>query len=374
MAFATGSVDVLECLMRKIGVQDSEFTKSTGTGRIHIYEGDGKVNVPGAGMFNIGGANAGANTPTETTLVGSLANLKKYDMVLFPCKGAEKTRSGAELTNLKGYADAGGRVFTTHFSYVWLFNNAPFSTTAQWNVGQLPAPADQTGFIDTSFPKGLALAQWLQNIGASNVLGQIPIQVLKHDLNGVNAPSQTWMSINNPSAVMHYTFNTPVGAPPANQCGRVLFDDFHVENHGFINQNSAYGLTFPAECDNTPMNAQEKLLEFMIFDLGSCVTPDIPVCNKTTCAAQSIQCGPAGDGCGGLLDCGPCPPGQTCGGGGVPGLCGSLCIPKTCAALGFNCGLAGDGCGGQLDCGVCSPPNTCGGGGDPNVCGGSIPK
>src|SRR5262249_10237172 len=84
IAFATGSVDVLECLMRKVGVDDAEFTKSTGTGRIHLYVGDGKVNVPGQGMFPIGGANAGANTPAEATLIGSLANLKKYDMVLFP--------------------------------------------------------------------------------------------------------------------------------------------------------------------------------------------------------------------------------------------------------------------------------------------------
>ncbi len=29
---------------------------------------------------------------------------------------------------------------------------------------------------------------------------------------------------------MHYTFDTPVGAAPANQCGRVLYDDFHVED------------------------------------------------------------------------------------------------------------------------------------------------
>ncbi|MFT3772652.1 MAG: hypothetical protein QM820_45250 [Minicystis sp.] len=372
IAFATGAVDALECVLRKIGVADSEFTASSGAGRIHLFVGDGKVNVPGpgGGMYNIGGANAGTGTASETTLVGSLSTLKQYDMVLFPCKGAEKARSSAEQQNLINYANAGGRVFATHFSYVWLYNVAPFSSTASWNVTQMPNPADQNGIIDTSFPKGQALAEWLQNVGASTTPGQIPIQVLKHDFDGVVPPSQRWMYINNPNLVMHYTFNTPVGAPAAQQCGRVLFDDFHVENHGFINQDSAYGLTFPAECDSSAMNAQEKLLEFMIFDLGSCVTPDIPMCTPTTCAAQNIQCGPAGDGCGGILQCGNCPAGQSCGGGGTSSVCGApMCTPKTCAQQNIQCGPAGDGCGNLVQCGSCPAGQTCGGGGMPGVCG-----
>jgi hypothetical protein len=45
-------------------------------------------------------------------------------------------------------------------------------------------------------------------------------------------------------------------------------------------------------------------------------------CTPTTCAALGINCGPAGDGCGGLLQCGSCPSGQICGGGGTPSVCG----------------------------------------------------
>lgn len=45
-----------------------------------------------------------------------------------------------------------------------------------------------------------------------------------------------------------------------------------------------------------------------------------------------------------------------------------LCVPSTCAKQGFNCGRAGDGCGGILDCGTCVAPETCGGGGVAEVC------
>jgi hypothetical protein len=451
MAFATGAVDSLECVMRKIGVSDSEFTEPSGTGRINLYVGDGTVNVPGQGTYHLGGANAGAGTPSETTLVNTPATLDEYDMLLFSCKGSEVARTAAQQTNVINYANAGGRIFATHFSYTWLFNDAPFNGTANWDVNQCDPntvppgstcataqgyPPDQTGYINTTFPKGLALAQWLDNIGASTTLGQIPLNVLRWDTNnpGAVAPSQEWMQIQDPQigdVLMHYTFNTPVGTPAANQCGRVLWDDFHVENHGYINANSAYNLTFPAECacfadagycetnveccsnrcdtnvnsptyetclgaaggckeDNVacttnaqccggtckagvcvaPMTPQEKLLEFMIFDLGSCVTPDVPTCTPTTCAAQGFSCGPADDGCGNLLECGVCPTGQTCGGGGMPSVCGApTCTPTTCVAQGIKCGPAGDGCGNALACGTCPAGQTCGGGGTPGVCG-----
>jgi hypothetical protein len=370
MAFVTGAVDSLECVMRKIGIDDAEFTQPSGTGRVRLYVGDGTQ----PGGHHYGGANAGTGTPLETALVDSPSTLAKYDMVLFACQGLPFDRTTTEQKNVINYANLGGRIFATHFNYTWLYDDAPFSSTADWDVSQCDPytstcfPPDQTGYIDTSFPKGLTLAQWLYNLGASTTLGQIAINTLRWDLNGVVAPAQSWMSINDSDigvVPMHYTFNTPVGAAPTAQCGRVLFDDFHVENQG-----DTYNVVFPNECDNNPMTAQEKLLEFMIFDLGSCVTPDVPTCTPTTCMAEGIQCGPSGNGCGGALDCGPCPTGETCGGGGVPSICGApSCTPKTCASQGISCGPAGDGCGGTLSCGTCTPPLTCGGGGTPGACG-----
>jgi hypothetical protein len=75
---------------------------------------------------------------------------------------------------------------------------------------------------------------------------------------------------NPPGFVEHYTFNTPVNAAPMNQCGRVLYSDFHVSNA------ASFGSTFPGECDNSALTAQEQIIEFMLFDLASCIQPSGP--------------------------------------------------------------------------------------------------
>jgi hypothetical protein len=101
-------------------------------------------------------------------------------------------------------------------------------------------------------------------------------------------------------------------------------------------------------------------------------TPNVcfmPSCTPTTCAAQGVSCGPTGDGCGNVIQCGTCPAGQICGGGGTPSVCGNgTCSPTTCAAQGVSCGPTGDGCGNVIQCGTCPAGQTCGGGG-PSVCG-----
>jgi hypothetical protein len=355
MGFVTGSVDALECVLRKIGIADSEFSDPSGTGRVRFYVGGDSA----------GGATYSASTPPEDQLWGTQAEINKYDMVYFACKGAQYDRTPLAQQIVVNYANAGGRIFGTHYSYVWLYNATPFSTTAIWNVNALTGfsadPGD--GVITQTFPKGQALAQWLVVVGASITLGHMPIQNLRHDFDGVIAPSLLWINDADPSlgnVPMHYTFDTPVGAAPANQCGRVLYDDFHVENV------ASFG-TFPLECPGGAMTPQEKMLEFMIFDLGSCVAP--PVCVPKTCAQLNVACGPASDTCGNIIQCGMCPSGQSCGGGGTPGKCGAPpCVPLTCAQQGFNCGQQGDGCGNIINCGSC-PSGNCGGGGTPGVCG-----
>ena len=134
--------------------------------------------------------------------------------------------------------------------------------------------------MSTNFSDGATLAQWLENSGAivAGTPNQIDISTLRTDVSGVIAPTQSWVTLNNgtysgvtvsDSPVMQMTFNAPVAAPAASQCGRVMFNDYHV-----IDINVSAGTVFPSECPaETAMSAQEKMLEYALFDLSTFVQP-----------------------------------------------------------------------------------------------------
>jgi hypothetical protein len=103
-----------------------------------------------------------------------------------------------------------------------------------------------------------------------------------------------------------------------------------------------------------------------ICNAGVCCTPE-PA--STTCAGK--DCGTAVNNCGQNVTCGPetCSgTGETCGGGGVPNVCG--CTDDGTACAGKDCGDTVNNCGQTVNCGTCTGTGqTCGGGGIPGVCG-----
>ena len=254
IAIATGSVDQVECVLRKVGIADSEFTDPSGTGRVNLFSS----NVAGAGAV------LDASTPSQADLMGNGTLLNQYDVLMLPCEGAAYNKPAAELANLIGFANAGGRVYSSHYSYSWMYKNPPFDTVVNWFTPSQTLP-DGVGTVDQSFSGGQTLAQWLQLVGASTTLGQMPIQTVRKDFNGVNAPTQSWITFNDTAAsnpVMQFVFDTPIAA--TNQCGKVLFNEYHVENG-----NSTPRESFPIECGTGAMTPQEKLLEYSLFELTS---------------------------------------------------------------------------------------------------------
>jgi len=260
IAIATGAVDQVECVLRKIGINDSEFTDPTGSGRINLYLGSGSA-----------GSGIDSSTPSQASLMENASTLNQYDVLMLPCQGTPTGNivSGAlgsqELANFAAFANAGGRVYSSHYSYVWMDNPAsPFYGVANWDPG-LASITSGTATVDTSFTAGQTLQTWLQEVGATTTPGQMALNTLKVDTKGVIAPTQSWLALNDTTynnPVMQLVFDTPIGAP--NQCGRVLFNEYHVENGA-----SSPSQSFPTECAAGAMTPQEKLLEYMLFELTS---------------------------------------------------------------------------------------------------------
>jgi len=310
IAVVTGSVDAAECVIYRSGVNASEFTSASGSGKINLYLAD---NQPGASITGH------SSDEKESALTGSLSTMNSYDMIMFPCQGSPSdTDASSNQAAILDWANRGGRLFTTHYSYAWLYENLNASsvtstingvtqptygldtsqgpaTAVQWAVFQNPNPSDPSGGADnatvnTSFTDGNTMSSWLENTPAPSASttaegspAQISISTLRVDQNGVNAPTQSWLTLNSSytgtpqgsshsetqaHATMQLTFNTPVGADADHQCGKVIYNDYHVYNGNFSPSQA-----FPAECPTGAMSDQEHLLEYALFELTNAVTP-----------------------------------------------------------------------------------------------------
>jgi hypothetical protein len=223
-----------------------------------------------------------------------------YDIVLLSCEGGETY--DASPAAMEAYLNAGGRAFASHFHYAWfsgpLSSGQSYTAPSDWgsnlatwssDQGQANGPID--GTVDQTlngstqpFPKGVALQQWLGNVGAlgQNGVPAADLSIYQPRYNAVvgasNKPSQPWITSPNGSTTqtMYFSFDTPVGGTPnpdggaPTYCGRAVFSDLHVSG----NPADTDGKNPPSGCDDTDLSPQEKALEFMLFDLSSCVIPD----------------------------------------------------------------------------------------------------
>jgi hypothetical protein len=265
----TGGSDTLECLLYRMGVDKAEYVGGASTtGHIHIFQG-------------VMGHNTVPPGPVpEQGLWDSFADIMKYDTVMLACEGEETVNMNQQV--LFDYTEQGGRVLASHFNYSW-FYTGPFSTKnlATWlpndnGIGDIDTSVVTTTWNGTPFARGQAFHDWLLNVGAldNNALF---IVAARHNANVtvVNTPSQPWLVLQGAATEpQQFTFDTPLGVPAAQQCGRVTYTDMHISNAAIDYGGVSTAGTTPAGCVSADLTPQELALEFSLFDLSSCVTPN----------------------------------------------------------------------------------------------------
>ena len=281
-ALATGKVDAIECVLHKMGIDQSEFNPPDKSGRVHVYQQNGVVQRD----------NGNKVTPAESQLWSTAATLEKYDIVVMPCRGGESPPAGANTQRIVDYTNGGGRFFATHYSYTWLTwmlktaqAGYPVGALPIWNGALNTRPNDwqqrihEPSLVDQSTDKGKAFYAWLQNVNAlnGNEPGDIGIQDFRTDLTSIDAPATRYIYTDasmKAVTVQQFDLGMPWAAQPTNQCGKVVFSDFHVSEK----DNLTDKLLFSNDnCNELPMRPQEKVLEFLLFDIASCVKPlDLP--------------------------------------------------------------------------------------------------
>jgi hypothetical protein len=266
LAVITGAADGIECLVRKTGVDDTEFSTSAGSGRIHLYGG-----TSGAATNHFDAAHGSATFASATTLWASSAALSAYDQVMLGCDAGPNPGSAitaGALTAMQTYADAGGRVYFAHWNNYWLQQTAAWSSIATWaNPGDPPNPL--LAQVASDFPQALIEYNWLYATGASLMAGTLSINQPKQtaiSIDGNVARRWIYATANNQPSVQVFSFATPVGTAAASQLGRVLFTDMHDAA-----DTSGSAKAFPSGCTTAGVTAQEKALLYATFDLQRCV-------------------------------------------------------------------------------------------------------
>ncbi len=278
IALTTGNADSLECLVRKLGVDDSEISSTAGgAGRVHFYHGNGVAKFKGG----FAGAGGQLTLPSATPFWSDFNSLKSYDIVFLSCEGKQNsdTKPQTAMDAMKAYADAGGRVFASHWHNIWIGgvfqpNNpgnqkpAVWDTIATWDAGQ-GDPGLNDLIDEVSNPKGASFATWMLNVMGSTTRDAIVLQDQTDRATAVTldtTKAELWVKTQAAGQTPQmFQFTTPNEVQPDARCGKVVFTDMHVSG-------GPGGGDYPDSCGtNNNLSAQEKALAFMFFDISSCV-------------------------------------------------------------------------------------------------------
>jgi len=191
---------------------------------------------------------------------------------------ANVTKAGKQA--MHDWLDEGGKVFATHFHYTWFKNGPPdFQSVATWLGSSVGSGTCTNCTIDTTLQSGKDFQAWLTSVGALTGSG-ITLTGVADSVSAVNpATTSRWIYGNSGFTTgamdtKYMSFETPIGGAPIDggeglgkqYCGKAVFTDLHA--------GGAPSGNIPGKCMAADLTAQEKALEFLIFNLASCVSDE----------------------------------------------------------------------------------------------------
>ncbi|MFH1132684.1 MAG: hypothetical protein V1754_15215 [Pseudomonadota bacterium] len=262
IAVATGDYDKMECVLNKIGLE---------TGQFDLYEAATFIRKSPAIVHSF------------DELVRDLAKMKTYNIIFINCTTntyENLLHEDAIKQNLQTYVNEGGRLYVTDWSYDWIEQVAGFApfidfepgVSGTTSEGLNEAALGKDGLQVQATIKDKRMAQWLGGIpgtiSGDNVL-------VEHFLTSwvmmfrSSVDTKLWVegTVSSEDGKIRgvrpltVTFNFK-------DCGKILFTSYHTEGR----EEDPFNPVFPNYC-GFGFSPQDRILEYLIFDIANCVGP-----------------------------------------------------------------------------------------------------
>jgi hypothetical protein len=264
IAISQDNYDPLECLVKKIGVADTEIKAGTGAHRIHLYRLNGMTTA------------TGTPPPSDDLWDGTVNIGAQYSALLFGCENTAMSSMGNTAKNrLAAFANNGGRVFMTDLPVYTMMNPGPWSW-AGTGYGSVGVSVPAKGRIETASAAQQLFRDWM----AANIpvpffgAGFVRVDQPYYRIGNVTSSAVEWIrgQTNNNWGTGNYVLSTTFETPQNGACGRVVYNAMHTSAGrvtGGVPTSSAR--KFPTDCNMGPgLTEEEKALEFQFFQLTAC--------------------------------------------------------------------------------------------------------
>jgi hypothetical protein len=272
MAVATGDFDQIECVLKRMGFEQFDLYNDRD---------------PGTALP--------ATIGEFADLLRNPTKLESYQIVIVNCTKAQFEAALAEpqvLRNIEAYVGKGGRLYATDWAYDVIHQVPEFAPFLCFVQGGVTGPAPATTCASTPMSPRLAhsttkydtaaqitddgLLEWLKGIPGALVNNQVAIAYNFVVINRTGeAPStaKTWAKglAEDPNALPMFS----KGIRPLTvtfdykQCGRVHYSTYNTEAFDVVPDNTM--TRYPSCGMRTDFNPQERLLEYLIFEVAQCI-------------------------------------------------------------------------------------------------------